>query len=95
MDQGGNQGFGTGKDSVFSATGDSRGCRGFSAPTLVNRKEGGLRVRIVDTVIDYQLKQIGCHSIMGYWMMWKVYHGILIQRINLGTNPKIMLFTFL
>ena len=51
-DQGGTQGYGTGKDGVFPDTGDSRVCRECSAPTLVTPEEGGLHVRSFGTGIS-------------------------------------------
>ena len=64
MDQGGTKISGTGKYGVFPDTGESKGFRECSAPTLVTHKEGGLLVRSVGTGIDSHLTQIGRHIIM-------------------------------
>ena len=84
--QGDTQCYGTGKDGVFTVTGESRGCRECSAPTSVTPKEGGLHVRSVGPGIDYQITRIGSLIIMGQWRMQKVYLGLIIPRINLGKN---------
>ena len=65
VDQGGTQCSGTGKDGVFPATGESRGCRECYVPTLVTPEEGGLHVRSVSTGIASQLTWIGSRIIMG------------------------------
>ena len=65
MAQGGTQVYGTGEDGVFTAMGESRGCRECSAPTLVTPKEVGIHVRSVGTGIDYQITRIGSRIIMG------------------------------
>ena len=65
MDQGVIQGYGTGKDIVLPAEGESRGCRDFSMPTSVTPEEGGLHVRSVVVGISSQLPQIGSRIIMG------------------------------
>ena len=84
--QGDTQGSETGKDGVFPATGEFRGCRECSAPTSVTPEEGGLHVRSVDMGIASQITRIGSRIIMGSLRMWKLYLGILIPRIKLGTN---------
>ena len=63
--QGDAQGSGTGKDGVFTDTGESRGFRKCSAPTSVTSEEGGLHVRSVGTGISYQITWIGSRIIMG------------------------------
>ena len=59
------QGSGTGKDGVFPATGESRGCMEYYVPTSVTPKAGGLHARSVSTGIASQLTRIGSHIIMG------------------------------
>ena len=55
MDQRGIQVSGTGKDSVFPATGDSSEYMECSGPTSVTPKEGELHVRSVVTEISFEL----------------------------------------
>ena len=65
MYQAGTQGYETGKDGVSPDTGESRGCRECSTPTLVTTKEGGLHVRSFGTGIASQLTWIWFLIIMG------------------------------
>ena len=63
--QGYTQGSRTGKDGVFTTTGESRGCRQCYVPTSVTTKEVGLHVRCAGTGIYSKPTQIGRHIIMG------------------------------
>ena len=55
----------TGKDDVFPATGESRGCKECSDPYSVPTKECGLHVRSFGMGIASQITLIRRHIIMG------------------------------
>ena len=61
---GGTQGYGTGKDVVFTDMGGSRGYRVCYAPTSVTPEEGGLYVSNVGMGISSQITWIGSRIIM-------------------------------
>ena len=63
-DQGQTQGSGTGKVNIFPVTGNSRGCRECSAPTLVTTKEGYLHGRSAVMGVASQITLIGRRFIM-------------------------------
>ena len=84
------QGSITGKGGLLLVTRQSKGCREYSAPNLINHKEGGLNIRIYGMGIYSRLIWRGKITSTGKWGTLKGYLVILIKMIYLGIKMLMM-----